>query len=263
VAAFAGDDRYVADYLVDEVLRRQPVHIQRFLLQTSILERLCGPLCDAILGTAPPQSADLRASFDGPASPGQAILELLHEANLFVISLDSRRRWYRYHRLFAELLRSRFDDRDVEQAAENHARASAWYESQGLILDAVSHAVAANDVERVADLVERYSGLLLRRGEFWTYCRLVDVLPEEMIAIRPLLCLARAWAAWIQIVDRTPLKWVERALALSAANPRPLREPDGPYHTDHELIRDSARLFRVGLAMEEDDLDAALAGGGG
>ncbi|HEX6778590.1 MAG TPA: LuxR C-terminal-related transcriptional regulator, partial [Ktedonobacterales bacterium] len=148
ITEFTGSHHFVMDYLVEEVLHRQPPHIQTFLLRTSILDRLCGPLCDAVV-------RDL-------AAPGQATLEYLDRANLFVVPLDHERRWYRYHHLFAELLRQRLQQRiasstgDAEsQVNELHIRASIWYEAQGLDLEAFQHAAAAHDVERAARMMDR------------------------------------------------------------------------------------------------------------
>jgi LuxR family maltose regulon positive regulatory protein len=146
IRTFTGSHQYVVDYLLEEVLGRQPEHFQTFLLRTSILDRLCGPLCDAVL-------------LDTSAS-GQAILESLERANLFLVPLDNERRWYRYHQLFAELLRQRLHQsmasrRDKGKSiAELHSRASQWHEDQGLLLEAFQHAAAADDVERAARLIE-------------------------------------------------------------------------------------------------------------
>ena len=150
VAAFAGDDRYVGDYLLEEVLQRQPPHLQSFLLQTSILERLNGSLCDAVVG-------EMRDS--------QAILERLDSSNLFIVPLDNRRHWYRYHRLFADLLHSRLEKEVGAQGlVALHKRASACYESQGLIDDAIRHAIASTDWQRAATLIERLGLAVLGWG---------------------------------------------------------------------------------------------------
>ncbi|HEV7128736.1 MAG TPA: LuxR C-terminal-related transcriptional regulator, partial [Ktedonobacterales bacterium] len=148
ITEFTGSHRFVMDYLAEEVLQRQPEHVHVFLLRTSILDRLCGPLCDAVLRD--------------PAAPGQATLEYLERANLFIVPLDHERRWYRYHHLFAELLRQRLQQRiasstgDAEsQVNDLHIRASIWYEAQGLDLEAFQHAAAAHDVERAARMMDR------------------------------------------------------------------------------------------------------------
>ena len=149
VAGFTGSHRYVLDYLTEEVLERQPDSVRSFLLETSILERLSGPLADAVTG----------------GSEGQRMLEALERANLFLVALDEERRWYRYHRLFADLLHVRLQERDRERVAELHGRAAAWCEEHGLVDDAVRHALAAGDAHRAAVTVERHVDQVLRRGE--------------------------------------------------------------------------------------------------
>ena len=138
IRAFAGDNRYIVDYLVEEVLQRQPDHVRSFLLQTSILDRLNGPLCDAVTGQ----------------EEGNARLEALERGNFFVVPLDDRRHWYRYHHLFAEVLSAHLRAEQPDQVATLHRRASEWYEQHGSAADAIRHALAAEDFERAADLVE-------------------------------------------------------------------------------------------------------------
>ena len=137
IAGFAGDDRYVVDYLAEEVLQRQPEHVQHFLLQTSILGRLSGPLCDAVTGQG----------------GGKAMLAALDRGNLFLVPLDDRRRWYRYHQLFADVLQARLLDEQPGQVPGLHRRASAWYQQNGEPSAAIGHALAAEDFGRAADLV--------------------------------------------------------------------------------------------------------------
>ena len=132
IAGFAGDDRYIVDYLVEEVLQRQPERVRSFLLQTSILGRLSGPLCDAVTGQ------------DG----GKAMLEALDRGNLFLVPLDDRRQWYRYHQLFADVLRAHLLDEQPDRVPELHRRASEWYEQNGERSEAIRHALAGEDFER-------------------------------------------------------------------------------------------------------------------
>ena len=176
VVAFAGNDRHVADYLMEEVLQRQPVHVQTFLLQTSILERLCGPLCDAVTGG------------DG----GQVTLAALEQTGLFIVPLDNRRQWYRYHTLFADLLRWRLRQSarkgDVAEVEALHLRASRWYEREGFIADAVSHALAAADFEYAADLIERHVLAAFLRSEVPLVHGWLKALPEDLLRTRPMLC---------------------------------------------------------------------------
>ncbi|MBN1810340.1 MAG: AAA family ATPase [Anaerolineae bacterium] len=176
VVAFAGDDRHVADYLMEEVLQRQPAHVQTFLLQTSILERLCGPLCDAVTGE----------------DDGQAMLTALEQTDLFIVPLDNRRQWYRYHALFADLLRWRLRqsarEGDAVEVGALHLRASRWYEREGFIADAVSHALAAADFEYATDLIERHILAAFLRSEVPLVHSWLKALPEDLLRTRPMLC---------------------------------------------------------------------------
>ena len=144
IKAFAGDNRYIVDYLVEEVLHRQPDHVRSFLLQTSILDRLSGPLCAAVISGS---------GVNGQEN-GREMLETLERGNLFIIPLDDKRQWYRYHHLFADVLRAHLLDEQPRQVPTLHHRASEWYEQNGLSADAISHALAARDYERAADLAE-------------------------------------------------------------------------------------------------------------
>ena len=135
IASFAGDDRYIVDYLVEEVLQRQPEDVRSFLLQTSILDRMTGPLCDAVTGQA----------------GGKAMLEVLDRGNLFLVPLDDRRKWYRYHHLFADVLRSRLLDEQPDRVQELHGRASDWYAQNGEPAEAIRHALAGEDFQRAGD----------------------------------------------------------------------------------------------------------------
>jgi LuxR family maltose regulon positive regulatory protein len=172
-----------------------------------------------------------------------------------VVPLDDQRRWYRYHHLFADLLRRQFERLYPEQVAESHLRASAWHEGQGSISEAISYALAAGDQERAVYLVERYSGQAARRGEVWQGRSWLETLPEELVRSRPLLCMRRAWAlADDPDATQRAAWWMERAIELSASNPRPLIDPDSVYDTDHELIRDFARVFQIGaIAKRQSD----------
>jgi len=177
VAAFAGSNRYILDYLGEEVLRQQSDEIQNFLLETSILDRLSGPLCDAVTGR----------------DDGQATLEELERANLFLLPLDDERRWYRYHHLFSEFLRERLRRSRAGLIADLHRRACGWYERNELEGEAVGHALTAGDTERAASLVEKIARTTLRRGELNTLRRWLEALPEDLVCVRPRLCLSGAW----------------------------------------------------------------------
>ncbi len=189
VQSFKGTHRDLTDYLTTEVLSQQPQPIQDFLLRTSILDRFCAPLCDVILD-------DRRSTIDEePPSPlSQAILDELDQANLFLVPLDYERRWYRYHHLFQDLLRRRLQAQlNAEELASLHSRASAWLRDNGLIEEALRHALAAGDVEGAAQLVEDSRHDLLNREDWPTLERCLNRLPEAVVRGRPALLLARAW----------------------------------------------------------------------
>ena len=182
IRAFGGSHRFVFDYLAQEILARQPEGVQAFLLQTAILERLSGPLCDALMGTP---SAAIQ-------EPGQAMLERLEQANLFITALDQERHWYRYHQLFAEFLRGRLAQTLPDAVPALHRRAASWYAEHGLTADAIGHALAAGDVEMAADLVERAAKEMFARSELTTLRGWLDALPMQAAA-RPRLAVVRAW----------------------------------------------------------------------
>ncbi len=171
IAGFAGDDRYVVDYLVEEVLDRQPAEVREFLLDTAILERLSGPLCDAVSG----------------GTGGAKMLESLERRNLFVVPLDAQRRWYRYHHLFADVLRSHLLAERPEQVAQLHRRASGWFAEAGEPVAAVRHALAAGDADRAADLVEVAIPDLARDRREAVIRAWADQLPDEVLRDRPVL----------------------------------------------------------------------------
>ncbi len=173
IAGFAGDDRYVVDYLVEEVLARQPDAVRRFLLQTSVLDRLSAPLCDAVT----------------EGDDGRAVLELLDRSNLFVVPLDDSRHWYRYHHLFADVLRTHLLEERPDELTALHRRAGGWYDAEGEPVAAVRHALAAGDAGEAADRVERaILGLLRERRETTARAWLADI-PDEQVAVRPVLAV--------------------------------------------------------------------------
>jgi LuxR family maltose regulon positive regulatory protein len=187
VRAFAGSHRYILDYLGEEVFRQQPRDVQEFLLQTAILDRLSGKLCDAVIGASGP--AEDRSIVDS-----QSVLEYLEHTNLFIVPLDDVRQWYRYHHLFADLLQYRLQQKQRDLVPELHRRASEWYEENGLIAEAVSHALAACDYEQTASLVERTAWETLTRGECTTLLGWLDALPDGLVRSRPRLGVFHAWA---------------------------------------------------------------------
>jgi LuxR family maltose regulon positive regulatory protein len=204
IAAFAGSHRFVLDYLAEEVLQRQPVAVQNFLLTTSILERLTGDLCDAVTGQ----------------TDGQAALRELERGNLFVIPLDDEQRWYRYHHLFADFLQHRLKQTHGREVDDLHRRASVWFERSGDVPEAVSHAFAAQEFERAAQLIEPVAAVMLTRGEPARLLNWLNALPDEELRSRLGLRLAQAWAMLIRGHMEgleAKLQEVERALDSSPA----------------------------------------------
>src|SRR6266568_3281120 len=176
IRVFAGDHRYIVDYLVEEVLERQPAPVRSFLLQTAILDRLNGPLCDAVTGQ----------------QDGNTRLEALERGNFFVVPLDDKRHWYRYHHLFAEVLSAHLMAEQPDQVSALHRRASEWYEHHGSAADAIRHALAAQDFARTADLVELAVPALRRSRPEATVLGWLKALPDELLRCRPVLGVAYA-----------------------------------------------------------------------
>ena len=203
VHSFSGSQRFVLDYLLEEVLQQQSPLVQQFLLCTSVLDRLCGSLCDAVLAM--------------PSGTGQATLEAIERANLFLVPLDDQRCWYRYHHLFGELLRQRLPQEtsmDAGTIATLHLRASGWYEAQELMLEALHHAAAAADPARVAALAERAWARMDSSFQLFAWCGWVGQLLEDVLRVRPVLCTQYAWAlmdigqtdaseAWLRHAERS------------------------------------------------------------
>jgi LuxR family maltose regulon positive regulatory protein len=245
IKGFSGGHRYVLDYLTGEVLERQPDDVRRFLLDTSILERLSGPLCDAVTGRC----------------DGQRMLEDLERANLFLVALDEERRWYRYHRLFADLLRVRLRTENAERPPGLHRRAAAWFEEHGLIDDAVRHAMAAGDPHLAARLVEESFDEVLRRAEGATLRRWLAALPAQVVRSRPRLSVAQALAAFnagrLEAVEPL-LKDAERALA---EPPEEARDGAGAPSADESALANlpaAIALLRAGLAWSRGDAERTV-----
>jgi LuxR family maltose regulon positive regulatory protein len=177
VSSFSSSHRFILDYLIEEVLGRQAPDVVSFLLQTSILDRMSASLCDAVTGR----------------KDALQLLSMLEAENLFVVPLDDHRHWYRYHHLFADLLRTRLQQTRGNEVAELHIRASAWYHRVGLIPEALHHALVGGDVERAAHVVEGNIMALLDHGELKTLAEWLDKLPGDVTLTHPWLCLARAW----------------------------------------------------------------------
>lgn len=239
IAGFAGDDRFVVDYLADEVLDRQPHDVRRFLLDTSILDRLSAPLCDAVTGSA----------------SGRRMLESLERQNLFVIPLDAHRNWYRYHHLFADVLRVRLLDERPEDLPALHRRASAWYDRAGDPEAAVRHALAAGDVALAAAQAEVAIRPLLRERREGIICRWVDQLPADIVTNRPVLAVGFVAAlAQSNRFDGLATRLDEAEHLLSTP-------------TDDQVVVDRAELtrlpaavatYRAALALVAGDLDGTV-----
>ncbi|MGH8630565.1 MAG: hypothetical protein ACREU7_07350, partial [Burkholderiales bacterium] len=232
IATFTGSHRYIVDYLAEEVLQRQPADIQNFLLQTSILDRLSGPLCEAITGLA----------------HSHTVLERLERSNLFAIPLDDQRKWYRYHHLFAEVLRSRLQQAQPNLIPEMHRRASEWCEANGWGAEAIHHALAALDFDRAAGLIEESAEILLKRGEHTTLQGWLDALPEEAARSRPRLALFRAKTLVITSQLDVAEKW--------------LQDAEGAADTESAVlvksISSEIAAIRSDIAMYRNDLPRAL-----
>jgi LuxR family maltose regulon positive regulatory protein len=180
IQSFTGSHHFVLDYLIEEVLQKQPESVQNFLLLTSILKRMCGPLCDAVL--------------PGSSDTGEETLVYLDRANLFIIPLDNERHWYRYHHLFAELLRTRLARAYPDQITELHRRASDWHANNGFPYEAITHALTVQDWTRAAEVIERFSDELPMRGESNTRLGWFESFPTQILMDRPRLGLTYAWA---------------------------------------------------------------------
>jgi LuxR family maltose regulon positive regulatory protein len=200
------------------VLQQQSLAIQEFLLKTSILDRLSGPLCDAVLAMGDERA---RRSFDRieppmpeatsalPPSSSQRILHRLETDNLFVVPIDDTRHWYRYHHLFAELLRQRLQQTRPDLVSILHRRASTWYAQRGQAAAAIDHALSAGDFERAADLIEQAAETTMMRSEIATFRRWVGALPDDMLRVRPRLCVYDAWSL---LLSGHPLEVAEARL---------------------------------------------------
>ncbi|MEJ2710774.1 MAG: LuxR C-terminal-related transcriptional regulator, partial [Anaerolineales bacterium] len=176
IKSFSGSHRLVLDYLIDEVLIQQPQSVQNFLLQTAILDRLTGSLCDTLTGQ----------------DNGQATLEMLERANMFIVPLDEERRWFRYHHLFIDLLSQRLRQNKPDQIPGLHERASAWYEQNGFVDEAIEHSMRAQDFERAAHLIEEFIDVLWGRGEHRKLQGWLDGLPDEILFSKPYPNIYRA-----------------------------------------------------------------------
>ena len=244
IDGFAGDDRYIVDFLAEEVLQRQPEHVQQFLLQTSILDRLCGPLCDAVTGQ------------DG----SQAKLAALERGNLFLVPLDDRRRWYRYHQLFADVLHARLRDERPDDVPELHRRASGWYEHNDEPSEAIRYALAAGDFERAADLVELAIPAMLRSRQEAAVLGWLERLPDEVVRVRPVLSVGFAGALLaggefegVEGRLRDAERWLDGATGVRQGSEVPSAEMVVVDDEEFRRLPAAIGLYRAALALAHGD----------
>ncbi len=248
IAGFAGDDRHIVDYLAEEVLARQSPDVREFLLRTSVLERLTGPLCDAVTRR----------------DDGRSQLVALDRANLFLVALDDRRRWYRYHHLFADVLQGHLHDELPGEAPTLHRRASAWFADHGDISQAVVHALAAGDVDQAADLMETAMPVLTRERREAELRSWVRALPEQVVRARPVLGVAFV-GVLAQASDfgavALRLAEIERTLR-PEGGPWPDTPPTGVIVVDDAAYRSlpaRVEMYRAALSLADGDLPGTIA----
>jgi len=249
IGAFTGNDRYIVDYLVEEVLQRQPDRVRDFLLQTCILDRLSGPLCDAV-------------TLHGG---GAAMLETLERGNLFVIPLDDRREWFRYHHLFADVLRAHLIGAQDIAVPDLHRRASKWYEAHGERAEAIRHAFAAKDLESAASLVELAMPQMRSTRQEAALLAWLQTLPDEIIRQRPVLSLVYAGVLLqmgrldgVEDRLRDAERWQEGALAMRAGSAGP---PAGAVVVDEDEFRRLPgwiALYRAALSQAHGAPEAVI-----
>ena len=249
IAGFAGDDRYIVDFLAEEVLQRQPEHVQQFLLHTSILDRLSGPLCDAVTGQ------------DG----GKAKLVALERGNLFLVPLDDRRRWYRYHQLFADVLHARLRDEQPDDVPDLHRRASGWYEQNGEPSEAIRHALAAGDFERAADLVELAIPAMRRSRQEAAVLGWLELLPDEVVRVRPVLSvgfagalLARGELEGVEGRLRDAERWLDGATGIRQGSQAPSAEMVVVDDEEFRRLPAMIELYRAALALARGDVPGTV-----
>ena len=238
---FTGDDRFVVDFLAEEVLERLPAEVHTFLLKTAVLTRMTGSLCDAVTG----------------GSSGAAMLESLDRSNLFIVPLDNKRVWYRYHHLFADVLRARLIGEHPEWVSDLHRRASTWYESQGELPDAITHATAGQDFERAASLIEIAAPATRQARQETTLRGWLEALPSDLFGDRPVLSTLLVGAR-MGSGDTTGV----RPLIESAADWLEGRREGSPVVSDHdEFARLPAQvaMYRAALALLDEDVQGATA----
>lgn len=245
IQAFAGDHRYIVDYLVEEVLNQQPETVRRFLLQTAILDRLSGSLCDAVTGQ----------------TEGSARLEYLMRGNFFVVPLDDNRQWFRYHHLFAAVLHTYLMAEQPDLVAELHRRASEWFEVQGSTSDAIRHALNAQDFERAAVLIERTLSVMVRTRQETTLLGWLQMLPEQVVSERPVLSVYFAGTllqnGQIEGVE-AKLQAAERCLEKDAQSIDAVGRSRYVDTAEFRSVPASIVLYRSALALASGDIDGTI-----
>ena len=239
ISAFSGSNRYILDYLAEEVLNRQPSSTKQFLLETSILKRLSGPLCDAIT----------------ERSDSQSILVQLEAANLFISPLDEERRWYHYHQLFASILHNQLIKSEPDKVTLLHRRASLWYEKEGFTLEAVDHALSGNDVERAALLLEDAAPRMLGQNQGVMLLEYLPRIPDPIIRSDPWLCIGFAWAALT--VNKPEILIKMMSIVEAALTESPDRLSPGS-RANLQRIKGHALSIRSFIAQAQGDIPLAI-----
>ena len=249
IAGFAGDDRYIVDFLAEEVLQRQPEDVQQFLLQTSILDRLSGPLCDAVTGQ------------DG----GKAKLAALERGNLFLVPLDDRRRWYRFHQLFADVLHARLRDEQPDDVPDLHRQASEWCEQNDEPSEAIRHALAAGDFGRAADLVELAIPAMRRSRQEAAVLGWLELLPDEVVRVRPVLSVGFAGALLasgefegVEARLRDAERWLDGAAGLRQGSQAPAAEMVVVDDAEFRRLPAEIELYRAAQALARGDVPGTV-----
>jgi len=263
IKSFTGSHRYVLDYLIEEVLNQQTEDIQTFLLQTSILDRLTGSLCDAVrFGINEMPSSSKGTTVTGQEN-GQAMLEGLERANLFIIPLDDERRWYRYHHLFADLLLQRLRQTQPEQVSSLHQKASAWFKQNGLIDKAIEHALNAEEFEQAANLIEDQANKVWDQGEHTKLGRWLKALPEKILFTKPQLTIFNAWSLFVNGQDgaaERSLEVAEQAQGIrleSDFENTPTNQDKFP-DLDQMKVRGRAAVIRASMASHRRDVSGII-----
>ncbi len=247
IKSFAGSHHFILDYLIEDVLEQQPESVQVFLLQTAVLNRMTGSLCDALTGR----------------EDGQATLEMLERANLFIVSLDEERRWYRYHHLFSDLLRQRLCQTQPDWVLRLHHQAGEWYEQNGFTDEAIEHALRAEDFERAAYLIEGHFDAVYQRGEHTKLRRWLAGLPVKLVFSKPYLGILQAWSLFssgrLDEAERA-LQAAERTFELGpdqVAATSPVEAGQAPGNDEVELWGRSAAL-RAFVAFYRGDVPGTI-----